>query len=92
MFYKIFWTEYFNLIKVRPMVAQYRWNTDYSKGGWCMMYYYTLEALTFTQESVLNAKVYTESVLDVLTGSNTSWMGSWAYNTNYQTVIEDAFL
>lgn len=56
------------------------------------MYYYSLEALTFTQESVLNAKVYTESVLDVLTGSNTSWMGSWAYNTDYQTVIEDAFL
>lgn len=34
-FYTMLWSEYFNFFKIRPLVAQYRWNTDYSQGGWC---------------------------------------------------------
>lgn len=57
-FYNIFWSEYFNLFKLEPLVAQYRWNTDYSNGGWCQMYYWTAQSFTFTQESILNANVF----------------------------------
>lgn len=100
-FYEVIHSYYINVVDIKPFVARYTWNADFSKGGWCQMYYWTGMLAAINTEIYQNAKVWSTSVMDAVLGLNASsynvssgsyWAGMWAYNTDYQKWIWDSFL